>query len=80
MVVCQEAVAVEADEADFGADPEEAVGSLGKGLDGVLGEAVFHDPGLAAIAGEWSAGLEGACAGRTCGEDQREGNKEAAHR
>ena len=59
LVVEEEAVAVEADEADFGTDPEEAVGGLSEGLNGVLGQAVFHDPGLATIAGKGGSGFEG---------------------
>ncbi len=55
-----EADAVEANEAGLGTEPEKAVGGLGKGLDGVLREAVFHDPALAVEVGKGGGGLKGA--------------------
>ena len=46
-----EAVAVEADEAYLGPQPDEAVRSLRQGLDSVLRQAILHAPGLASITG-----------------------------
>ena len=53
-----EAVAVEANETDFGAQPDESVAGLRDGLDGVLRQAVLHDPRLAAVAGERGGGFQ----------------------
>jgi hypothetical protein len=46
------AVAVEADEADLGAQPDEAIAGLDKRLHRILREAVLHYPRLAAVVGQ----------------------------
>jgi len=48
----RETVSVEANQSNFSPKPHEPVPGLNQCLDGVLRQAVFHDPRLAAVAGE----------------------------
>jgi len=55
----EEVLAVEADEAALGGEPEEAVVGLEDGVDGVLGKAGVALPGLATVLAESCIRIEG---------------------
>ena len=70
-------VSVEADQSNFGPKPHEPIAGLDQCLDGVLGQAVFHDPRLSAIAGKWSRRLQCHTCDRKAQGHSREPKNEA---
>lgn len=67
-----EIVAIEADQTDLGAQPEEAVSGLRECLDSVLRETVLDDPGLASVAGEGGVWFERRGAWRDADKNREE--------